>query len=420
MTFSGFRKAGHTPTLLASFLYFDVSFMVWVILGPLGPFIGDALKLTATQKGFLIALPLLAGSFFRPVMGLLADRIGGRRTGLIGLTLTLIPLILGWQFASTLTHFHLIGILLGVAGASFAVALPLASRWYPPEYQGMVMGIAGAGNSGTLLATLFAPRIATALGFHSVFAIALIPVCLVMAAFALLAKDSPKHVKVSGWSDYAEVLREKDTGWFCMMYCITFGTFVGLASFLTVFFHDQYGLTKVAAGDFTTFAVLSGSFLRPVGGMISDRIGGYKLLLVLMAGISLCLGAIGFVPPVNIALLLLVLAMGMLGMGNGAVFQMLPQRFPTRVGILTGIVGAAGGVGGFLLPSMLGAIKDRTGQYGIGFVICAAAMFAGALVLLHLGHGWLASWGESPADRVGLFSYRGSSKNQTDVTDLAA
>ena len=420
MTFSGFRKAGHTPTLLASFLYFDVSFMVWVILGPLGPFIGDSLKLTATQKGFLIALPLLAGSFFRPIMGLLADRIGGRSTGLIGLTLTLIPLIVGWQFASTLTHFHLIGLMLGVAGASFAVALPLASRWYPPEYQGMVMGIAGAGNSGTLLATLFAPRIATALGFHSVFAIALIPVCLVMAAFALLAKDSPKHVSLTKWSDYTEVLREKDTGWFCMMYCITFGTFVGLASFLTVFFHDQYGLTKVAAGDFTTFAVLSGSFLRPVGGMISDRIGGYKLLLVLMAGISVCLGAIGFVPPVNMALLLLILAMGMLGMGNGAVFQMLPQRFPTRVGILTGIVGAAGGVGGFLLPSMLGAIKDRTGQYGVGFGICAFTIFAGALVLLHLGHGWLASWGAKPADRAGLFSYRGFSRPQSEATDLAA
>jgi NNP family nitrate/nitrite transporter-like MFS transporter len=420
MTLSGFRKAGHTPTLLASFLYFDVSFMVWVILGPLGPFIGDALKLTATQKGFLIALPLLAGSFFRPIMGLLADRIGGRKTGLIGLALTLIPLIIGWQFASTLSHFYLIGLMLGISGASFAVALPLASRWYPAEYQGLAMGIAGAGNSGTLLATLFAPRLATALGFHGVFAIALIPVVLVMIAFALLAKDSPKHVKVSGWSDYSEVLRETDTAWFCMMYCMTFGSFVGLASFLTVFFHDQYGLAKVAAGDFTTVAVLAGSFLRPVGGMISDRIGGYKLLLVLLVGVSLCLGAIGFAPPVNMALVLLILAMGMLGMGNGAVFQMLPQRFPTRVGILTGIVGAAGGVGGFLLPSMLGAIKDRTGQYGFGFVLCAAAILAGALMLLHLGHGWLESWGASSADRVGLFSYRGFGKPQTDVTDLAA
>jgi len=419
MTLSAFRKAGHTPTLLASFLYFDVSFMVWVMLGPLGPFIGDALKLTATQKGFLIALPLLAGSFFRPIMGLLADRIGGRKTGLIGLTLTLIPLILGWKFADTLTHFHMIGLMLGVAGASFAVALPLASRWYPPEYQGMAMGIAGAGNSGTLLATLFAPRLATALGFHGVFAIALIPVGLVMVAFALLAKDSPKQVAANKWSDYAEVFREKDTGWFCMMYCITFGSFVGLASFLTVFFNDQYGLAKVAAGDFTTFAVFSGSFLRPVGGMISDRIGGYRLLLGLMVGISACLAGVGLFPPVNVALGLLVLAMGMLGMGNGAVFQMLPQRFPSRVGILTGIVGAAGGIGGFLLPSMLGAIKDRTGQYGVGFGICAAAVFAGALILLHLGHGWLASWGEKPASRAGLFSYRGL-RSPSDATDLAA
>src|SRR5437879_2251092 len=183
MTLSGFRKAGHTPTLLASFLYFDVSFMVWVILGPLGPFIGDAWKLTATQKGFLIALPLLAGSFFRPIISLLADRIGGRKTGLIGLALTLIPLIIGWQFASTLSHFYLIGLMLGISGASFAVALPLASRWYPAEYQGLAMGIAGAGNSGTLLATLFAPRLATALGFHGVFAIALIRVLLLMIAF---------------------------------------------------------------------------------------------------------------------------------------------------------------------------------------------------------------------------------------------
>ncbi len=412
MILSGFRKAGHTPTLIASLLYFDVSFMVWVMLGPLGPFIGDALALTATQKGFLIALPLLAGSVFRPILGLLADRIGGRKTGLIGLSLTLIPLTLGWQFAGSLSHFYLIGLMLGIAGASFAVALPLVSRWYPAEYQGLAMGIAGAGNSGTLLATLFAPRLATSLGFHSVFAIALIPVCLVMVAFALLAKDSPKHVKATAFSGYVEVLREKDTAWFCMMYCMTFGSFVGLASYLTIFFHEQYGLGKVAAGDFTTFAVMAGSFLRPVGGMIADRVGGYKLLLVLLAGVTSCLGGVSAAPPVYTALLLLVLTMGMLGMGNGAVFQMLPQRFPARVGILTGIVGAAGGVGGFLLPAMLGAVKDRTGQYGFGFVVCSCAIFSGGVILLYLGHGWLGTWGAQAASQVGLFSYRGLSKDR--------
>ena len=129
MTFSQFRKQGHFPTLIASFLYFDISFMVWVILGPLGPYLGEALHLTASQKGFLVAVPLLAGSFFRPILGAMADRIGGRLTGMVGLVLTLLPLLLGWLFASALPHFLMIGCLLGIAGASFAVALPLASRW---------------------------------------------------------------------------------------------------------------------------------------------------------------------------------------------------------------------------------------------------------------------------------------------------
>ena len=155
-----FAKSGHLPTLLSAFLYFDVSFMVWVLFGPMTPFIADQMHLSATQKGLLTAIPLLGGSFFRPILGLLADRIGGRRAGLTGLMLTLVPLILGWRYASALWHFYLIGFLLGIAGASFAVALPLAGRWYPAEHQGLAMGIAGAGNSGTLIATFFGPRIA--------------------------------------------------------------------------------------------------------------------------------------------------------------------------------------------------------------------------------------------------------------------
>lgn len=148
MSLQGFRKAGHTPTLVSAFLYFDVSFMVWVILGPLGPFLGEALKLSATQKGFLTAIPLLGGSFFRLILGTMTERIGGRKTGLIGMGVTMAPLALGWLGAHTFGQFVLVGLLLGVAGASFAAALPLASGWYPPEYQGLAMGIAGAGNWG--------------------------------------------------------------------------------------------------------------------------------------------------------------------------------------------------------------------------------------------------------------------------------
>lgn len=222
-----------------------------------------------------------------------------------------------------------------MAGARFAVALPLAGRWYPPKYQGL-MGLAGAGNPGTLLATICAPRLAQKFGYANTFALAMLPVLLVLLAFALLAKDSPREGTARTWRDLSSVLREGDTAWFCFFYCFTFGGFVGLASFLTVFFHDQYGLAKVRAGDFTTIVVLAGSFLRPLGGWLSDKIGGYRLLLVLLAALSVCLFAVGTLPPLPLEVALLFLSMGMLGMGNGAVFQLVPQRFPERIGILTG------------------------------------------------------------------------------------
>jgi NNP family nitrate/nitrite transporter-like MFS transporter len=404
MSLRDFRKAGHTPTLAAAFLYFDVSFMVWVVLGPLGPFLGESLKLSATQKGLLTAVPLLGGSFFRPILGWMTERFGGRRTALIGLAVSLLPLLLGWQFATSFEHFLGVGLLLGVAGASFAAALPIASAWYPPEYQGIAMGIAGAGNSGTLLATLFAPRLAQAFGWRSVFGIAMIPIALVWVLFFLMAKDAPGQRSVKRWRDYAALLREPDTAWFCFIYSITFGGFVGLASYLSIFFRDQYDLTKVQAGDLTTVVVLFGSFLRPVGGFLSDRWGGYRMLLMLLTGISVCLAGVATLPAVPFALTLLVLAMAMLGMGNGSVFQLVPQRFTGRVGIITGIVGAAGGFGGFLLPSLLGTIKDRTGSFGVGFALFGAVVLTGAAALLYLGRVWRQTWTEEAAARAGLMA----------------
>lgn len=406
MKTKSFMKSGHFPTLVAALVYFDVSFMIWVLLGPLAPFIGEELKLTATQKGLLIAIPLLGGSFFRPVFGMISDRIGGRKTGLLGLTLTLIPLLLGWRFAHTPAQFYMLGLLLGIAGASFAVALPLAGRWYPPEYQGLVMGVAGAGNSGTLLATLFAPRLAQKFGWANTFGLAMLPVLLVLLLFAILAKDSPRRGPQLGWREYAMVFREPDAAWFCFFYSFTFGGFVGLASFLTIFFHDQFGLSKVQAGDFTTLVVVAGSFLRPVGGWLSDKIGGYRLLLCLLVGLSGCLVGVSLLQALHAVVLLLFLTMAMLGMGNGAVFQLVPQRFPDRIGVLTGLVGAAGGLGGFLLPSVLGAIKDQTGQYSLGLFLFGAAFLAAALMLLHLGTRWHASWQEASVRRAGIFSYR--------------
>jgi len=272
MSLRGFTRAGHLPTLVAALLYFDVSFMTWVLLGPLAPFLREDLGLTASQQGLLTAIPLLGGSLFRPILGIVADRIGGRRTGLIGMALTLATLFVGWRFANTVYHFYALGFFLGLAGASFAVALPLASRWYPAEYQGLAMGIAGAGNSGTLKATLFAPRLAERLGWAPTFGIAMLPVATVFVVFAWLARDSPKRVAATSLRSYGAVLREHDTLWLSFLYSLTFGGFVGFASFLTTFFHEQYQLTRVTAGDFTTLVVVSGSLLRPVGGWLADRL----------------------------------------------------------------------------------------------------------------------------------------------------
>jgi NNP family nitrate/nitrite transporter-like MFS transporter len=401
-----FLKSGHTPTLFAALMYFDVSFMVWVLLGPLAPFISEQLHLNAFQKGLMLAIPLLGGSLFRIILGVLADRFGCRRTGLLGLFLTLLPLLIGWRFAHALPDFYLLGLLLGVAGASFAVALPLAGSWYAPEQQGLAMGIAGAGNSGTLLATLFAPRLAQAFGWANTFALAMVPIVLVLILFAIMAKDSPNRPKAPAWGDYISVLKEPDAGWFCMLYSLTFGGFVGLASFLTVFFRDQFHVSNVRAGDFTTVVVLAGSFLRPVGGYLADKFGGYRLLLLLLLGVGGCLAGVSSAVSLPLVVVLLFLGMGMLGMGNGAVFQLVPQRFPKRVGILTGLVGAAGGLGGFFLPSFLGAMKFRTGSYSMGLLLCAGAYVVVQIVLLHLGRLWDDSWQPDAAKRAGVFCYR--------------
>src|SRR5439155_5910286 len=166
-------------------------------------------------------------------------------------------------------------------------------------------------------------------------------------------------------------------------------------------------LTKVQAGDLTTVVVIFGSFLRPVGGLISDRVGGYRMLLALLSGVAICLAGVATLPGIVIAMGLLILTMGMLGMGNGAVFQLLPQRFPAQVGLLTGLVGAAGGVGGFMLPNILGTLKGSSGSYGTGFAVCALLMGSGAAALTYLGPVWRRKWTAESAVCAGLVRSEG-------------
>jgi NNP family nitrate/nitrite transporter-like MFS transporter len=389
-----FLKAGHAPTLFAAFLYFDLSFMVWVILGPLGVAIAKDFHLDPAQKGLMVAIPVLAGAFLRLVNGVLVDLIGPKKTGMISQLIVLTGLVAAWLLGIHNYHQVLaLGVVLGVAGASFAVALPLASRWYPQEHQGLALGIAGAGNSGTALAALFAPLLAKAFGWQNVIGLAAIPLAVAFVAYMLLAKDAPEQPAPKTLVEYMDVLKVPDAWWLMLLYAVTFGGFVGLASSLTIYFNAEYGLTPVIAGFFTAACVFAGSFIRPVGGALADRFGGVRTLTVVFALAALGLAAASFhASSAYVALAVLMFSMLALGAGNGAVFQLAPQRFRKEIGVMTGLIGMTGGIGGFYLASSLGMAKKLTGSYQVGFLgFAALAVFA--LVALHgLKARWRAVW----------------------------
>ena len=390
-----FWKAGHPPTLFAAFFYFDLAFMVWVMLGPLGVQIAQDLHLSSAQKGLMVATPVLSGALLRIVMGVLVDHLKPKKAGILGQIVVLAAL--GWAWHFGIHSFHqilLLGVFLGFAGAAFAVALPLASRWYPPEHQGTALGIAGAGNSGTVLAALFAPTLALWYGWENVFGLAIIPLSVALVVYLALAKDAPECPPAKSLREYMAVLKDKDAWWFMFFYSITFGGFVGLASSLTIYFNTQYGLSPVTAGYFTAACVFAGSLVRPIGGTVADRIGGIRSLSVMYGFAGLFLFIVSFgLSQAWMALSVFVAAMLALGMGNGAVFQLVPQRFRKEIGVMTGLVGMAGGVGGFYLASSLGYIKQMTGSYQMGFVIFAALAVIALIGLTSVKTRWRTTWG---------------------------
>lgn len=403
MNLAQLRKSGHFPTLVAAFLYFDYSFMVWTVLGALGAQIAapESLNLSAQQKGLMVATPILSGAILRIVLGLLVDRIGARNTGIMAQLIVMAGLAAAWQFG--LKDFQatlLFGVVLGVAGASFAVALPQAGRWYPPNMQGLVLGLAGAGNIGVVIDSILAPRLAETYGWQAVFGFALIPAVFVLLVYVLVAREAPVQVMPKKAGDYLRLLRDKDTHWFCFYYTISFGGFVGLASSFVIYFKDNFGLTAVTAGDYAALCTAVGALARPLGGALADRIGGIRALhyFYSLAGVALILGGCFQTLAVNVAAF--VVACGAFGMANGSVFQLLPQRFGRELGLMTGLVGCGGGVGGFLLASMLGFSKQHTGSYLTGLWIFAALCFTALVGLSLVKKRWRTTWGALAQARI--------------------
>ncbi|RMM29448.1 nitrate/nitrite transporter [Pseudomonas syringae] len=391
---TSFWKAGHKPTLFAAFLYFDLSFMVWYLLGPLAVQIATDLHLTTQQRGLMVATPILAGAVLRFFMGLLADQLSPKTAGIIGQVIVIGALLVAWQLGiHTYGQVLVLGLFLGMAGASFAVALPLASQWYPAQHQGKAMGIAGAGNSGTVLAALIAPVLAASFGWGNVFGLALIPLVLTLIAFTLMARNAPQRSKPKSVADYLKALGDRDSWWFMFFYSVTFGGFIGLASALPGYFNDQYGLSPITAGYYTAACVFGGSLMRPLGGALADRFGGIRTLTVMYAVAAIGIAAVGFnLPSSWAALALFVAAMLGLGAGNGAVFQLVPQRFRKEIGVMTGLIGMAGGIGGFLLAAGLDTIKQNTGDYQLGLWLFAGLAVLAWFGLLNVKRRWRTTW----------------------------
>lgn len=424
MNWQDFRRAGHFPTLVSAFLYFDVSFMAWVILGPLMLYLGQSLALTPEQQFTAVAIPILSGAIFRVPMGMLADQIGPKLAGQLGQLIVIAGIGYAWLFGlASYEAVQLLGAVLGVAGASFAVALPQASRWYPPQYQGIVLGIAGAGNMGVVLDSLFIPWIAEHWGWQSVFGVMLVPLVLVFVLYSLVAKDAPEQRASVSLANYGSVLRDVDTWWFMFFYFITFGGFVGLSSALPLYFKDWYFASGVAAGLMAALVVFAGSMFRPLGGWMADRIGGLRSLQVLLAAVAVTYLIVAFLPQgpapetvtaakvsgwdftalpgvAWVAVLVFFVGAMALGMGNGSVFQLVPLRFRKEIGVMTGLVGAAGGLGGFVLAKTLGWSKAATGTFTPGFLIFAGLAVAGIVGLLRVKTRWRTTWGAASGARV--------------------
>jgi len=431
-------RAGDWKSLLACFLYFDTGFTAWVMFGPLAPYIAQQIGLTPLQSAFLVAVPVLAASIVRMMLGNLYQAVDGRRIALIGIALSAVPsLVLLMPLAPSYGLLLLLGAFLGIAGASFAVALPMAGSTYPPRVQGLVLGLAAAGNVGAVLDGFVFPGLAQRFGWQHATVAVLPLLALAAAAVFLWARDAgaksgaPKRAYCAFAAAFASVaalvllvsdgafgsvktgelllpivgslvalgmlprhylavLRERDTWVLMLIYSITFGGFVGMSSYVSLLLTTQYGISKVDAGLIMAAMSFTGAMVRPVGGLLADRISGVRALIVLLLGIAAANFAFAaLMPPLVGGIALLAALYLCFGLGNGATFQLVPHRFRGKTGLMTGIIGAAGGIGGFYLPVFMGLARESAGSYQLGFFTFGALAALAFCLVLGLNRQWL-------------------------------
>jgi len=393
--FKAFLKTGHSPTLFASFLYFSFSCCIWVLNGAMAPFISETYQLSPAQKGLMLSIPIIAGALMRFPLGVLAQYIGRKNATLVEMGLIAVAMLFGFFFVNSFNDLLAMGVLLGIAGASFGVALSLGSGSFPPRHKGLAMGLVGAGNIGTAVSVLVAPPLAQAFGWQAVYGIAAAAIAIPMVVMIVFAKEPPDVDSHASFREHIACLFEKD-GWaFSVIYGITFGGFIGLTTFLPTYYFDQFGVSKVQAGQLTMLAAFMGATVRVFGGWISDRLGGINTLTAVLVTVVVTLVACGFAGgSLTISTLLFMLCFAALGAGNGALFQLVPLRWPLATAVAGSMIGEIGALGGGLVPNAMGLSKQLTGTYLWGFVLFAGLALLVLLMMRRMQLRWTRTWAE--------------------------
>jgi NNP family nitrate/nitrite transporter-like MFS transporter len=365
---------------------FTACFFAWSLFGPLGPTLQDHLHLTDFQLAVVVAIPVVLGSVLRIPLGILTDRYGGRLVFTVLMAYTVIPLVLLALFHNSFGSVVLLGLFLGVTGASFAVGVPFVSGWYQKQRQGFALGVYGMGMGGTVIAALTAPKMAKHWGLAAPFWVAAGLIVATTIIFWLLARDASRGATTTGRLSFTAplgVFKRSAQAWaLTLFYFLAFGGFVAMYLYLPKLLTGVYHFSKTDAGyraaGFAFLAVLA----RPTGGLLSDRVGAERVLRICF--ISTIVLAVGLavtyrhIVPLTICCLTVAVA---LGLGTGAVFKLVPRWFPEEVGAVTGVVGAAGGLGGFFPPLVMALVKSLTGSYTLGFALLALVAVLCLIVL---------------------------------------
>jgi NNP family nitrate/nitrite transporter-like MFS transporter len=362
-------SSGNTLQLVLATGAFAICFAVFGSVSAMMPILKKNLGLDAVQVSIALAIPVLLGSLGRIPLGMLTDRYGGRLIFSIVMACSIVPAIL-MGFVTSYWQLMLCGFFIGIALASFSVGVGFVSGWYQPERQGMALGIYGAGNIGQSLAAFGSPVLAAEFGFSWGFWTFGILLLVWLTVFLLRAENAPHRAPAKRLSDVIKPLGDAKSWVLSLYYFLTFGGFVAMAIYLPIFLTEIFKLTPRDAGFRTAGFVVLATAMRPVGGMLADRIGGLKILLCVFPATALM--AVFLACPKIVTFTIGALGMAAaIGLGNGAVFKLVPEYFPQSVGAVTGLVGAAGGLGGFFPPLVLGAVRQASGSFTPGFVLLA-------------------------------------------------